>query len=201
MLGGYAGKILDVNLETGELKDKTLDEEVLRMYLGGKGLGLKLIYDEFRDDIQPFDPDNLLVFSTGPATGARVPTSGRYHILTSKSPLTGAVGSGNSGGKWGPYLKFAGYDAVVVRGISEKPVYLIIINGKAELIEAPDIWGMTVTAVTEELLNRVGTDPKKTSIACVGPAGENLVSFACIMKTSTGQQAGPVPGLSWAARN
>lgn len=181
MLGGYAGKILDVNLETGELKDKTLDEEVLRMYLGGKGLGLKLIYDEFRDDMQPFDPDNLLVFSTGPATGARVPTSGRYHILTSKSPLTGAVGSGNSGGKWGPYLKFAGYDAVVVRGISEKPVYLTIINGKAELVEAPDIWGMTVIAVTEELLKRAGTDPKKTSIACVGPAGENLISFACIM--------------------
>lgn len=181
MLRGYAGKILDVNLETGELKDKTLDEEILSMYLGGKGLGLKLIYDEFRDDMQPFDPDNLLVFSTGPATGARVPTSGRYHILTSKSPLTGAVGSGNSGGKWGPFLKFAGYDAVIVRGISEKPVYLSIINGKAELIEAPDIWGMTVTAVTEELLNRVGTDPKKTSIACVGPAGENLISFACIM--------------------
>lgn len=181
MLGGYAGKILDVNLETGELKDKTLDEEVLRKYLGGKGLGLKLIYDEFRDDMQPFDPDNLLVFSTGPATGARVPTSGRYHILTSKSPLTGAVGSGNSGGKWGPFLKYAGYDAVVVRGISEKPVYLTIINGKAELVEAPDIWGMTVTAVTEELLKRAGTDAKKTSIACIGPAGENLVSFACIM--------------------
>lgn len=181
MLGGYAGKILDVNLETRELKDKPLDEETLRMYLGGKGLGLKFIYDEFRDDMQPFDPDNLLVFATGPATGARVPTSGRFHVLTSKSPLTGAVGSGNSGGKWGPYLKFAGYDAVVVRGISEKPVYLSIINGKAELVEAPDIWGMTVTAVTEELLKRVGTEPKKTSIACIGPAGENLISMACIM--------------------
>jgi aldehyde:ferredoxin oxidoreductase len=181
MLGGYAGKILDVNLETGELKDKPLDEEVLRMYLGGKGLGLKLIYDEFRDDMQPFDPDNLLVFATGPATGARVPTSGRYHILTSKSPLTGAVGSGNSGGKWGPYLKFAGYDAVVVRGISQKPVYLTIINGKAELVEAPDIWGMTVTAVTGELIDRTTGNPRKTSVACIGPAGENLISMACIM--------------------
>ncbi len=154
MLGGYAGKILDVDLETGELKDKMPDEEILRRYIGGKGLGLKLIYDEFRDDMQPFDPDNLLVFSTGPATGARVPTSGRFHVLTSKSPLTGAVGSGNSGGKWGPYLKFAGYDAIVIRGISEKPVYLTIIDGKAELVEAPEIWGMTVPAVTEELLNR-----------------------------------------------
>ena len=116
MLAGYAGKILDVDLESGKLKDRLLDEEVLRMYLGGKGLGLKLIYDELRDDIQPFDSDNLLLFVTGPATGAKVPTSGRYHILTSKSPLTGAIGSGNSGGKWGPFLKFAGYDAVVVRG-------------------------------------------------------------------------------------
>src|SRR5512138_1605891 len=103
MLGGYAGKILYVNLESGELKDRPLDEEVLKMYLGGKGLGLKFIYDELRDGIQPFDPDNLLLFMTGPATGARVPTSGRYHILTSKSPLIGGLGSGNSGGKWGTY--------------------------------------------------------------------------------------------------
>jgi aldehyde:ferredoxin oxidoreductase len=77
----------------------------------------------------------LLIFSTGPTTGAKVPTSGRYHVLTSKSPLTGGLGSGNSGGKWGSYLKFAGYDGVIVRGISEKPVYLTIINGKAELVE------------------------------------------------------------------
>lgn len=181
MLGGYAGKILDVDLESGRLKDKPLDEEVLRMYLGGKGLGLKLIYDEFRDDIKPFDSDNLLLFVTGPATGAKVPTSGRYHILTSKSPLTGAIGSGNSGGKWGPFLKFAGYDAVVVRGISDKPAYMSIINGKAELIKAPDIWGMTVTAVTPELIKRTGVDPKKTSVACIGPAGENLIPMACIM--------------------
>ncbi len=181
MLGGYAGKILDVNLESREYKDIPLDEDVLRMYLGGKGLGLKLIYDELRDDIQPFDPDNLLLFVTGPATGAKVPTSGRYHILTSKSPLTGAVGSGNSGGKWGPFLKFAGYDAVVVRGISDKPAYMSIINGKAELVEAPDIWGMTVTAVTPELIKRTGVDPKKTSVVCIGPAGENLIPMACIM--------------------
>jgi aldehyde:ferredoxin oxidoreductase len=181
MLGGYAGKILDVNLETGELKDIPLDEEVLKMYIGGKGFGLKIIYENLRDNIQPFDPDNLLIFSTGPATGARVPTSGRYHILTSKSPLTGAVGSGNSGGKWGVYLKYAGYDAVVVRGISDQPVYLSIINGKAELVKAPELWGMTVTAVTPELIKRVGTDSRKTSVACIGPAGENLIPIACIM--------------------
>lgn len=181
MLGGYTGKFLDVNLETKELKDIPLDEEILKKYIGGKGLGLKFIYDELRPDIQPFDPDNLLIFSTGPTTGAKVPTSGRYHVLTSKSPLTGGLGSGNSGGKWGPYLKFAGYDGVIVRGISEKPVYLTIINGKAELVEAPEIWGMTVTSVTRELIKRAGTDPKKTSIACIGPAGENLISMACIM--------------------
>ncbi|HWR24722.1 MAG TPA: aldehyde ferredoxin oxidoreductase family protein, partial [Methanosarcina sp.] len=181
MLGGYAGKILDVDLENGELKDIPLDEEILKMYIGGKGLGLKLICNELRDNVQPFDPDNLLVFATGPATGTRIPTGGRYHILTSKSPLTGALGSGNSGGKWGVYLKYAGYDAVVVRGISDQPVYLSIINGKAELVKAPELWGMTVTAVTPELINRVGTDAKKTSVACIGPAGENLIPIACIM--------------------
>jgi aldehyde:ferredoxin oxidoreductase len=90
------------------------------------------------------------------------------------------VGSGNSGGNWGPYLKFSGYDAVVVRGISKEPVYLSIVNGKAELVKAPEIWGMTVHAVTDELTERTG-DPKKTSVACIGPAGENLVPFAGIM--------------------
>ena len=180
MLWGYVGKILEVDLDSGELKDLPLDEEMAKMYLGGKGLGLKLVYDEFRPDMQPFDPDNLLIFATGPATGEKVPTSGRYHVVCSKSPQTGTVGSGNSGGKWGPYLKFAGYDAVLVRGISKEPIYLSIVGGKAELVKAPEIWGMTVHAVTDELTERTG-DPKKTSVACIGPAGENLVPFASIM--------------------
>ena len=180
MLEGYAGKILEVDLDSGELKDLPLDEEMAKMYLGGKGLGLKLVYDEFRPDMQPFDPDNLLVFATGPATGGKVPTSGRYHVVCSKSPQTGTVGSGNSGGNWGPYLKFAGYDAVLVRGISKEPVSLSIVDGKAELVKAPEIWGMTVHAVTDELTERTG-DPKKTSVACIGPAGENLIPFASIM--------------------
>ncbi len=180
MLEGYAGKILEVDLDSGELKDFPLDEEMAKMYLGGKGLGLKLVYDEFRPDMQLFDPDNLLVFATGPATGGKVPTSGRYHVVCSKSPQTGTVGSGNSGGNWGPYLKFAGYDAVLVRGISKEPVYLSIVDGKAELVKAPEIWGTTVHAVTDELTERTG-DPKKTSVACIGPAGENLIPFASIM--------------------
>ena len=86
MLGGYTGKILEVDLDSGELKDSPLDEEMAKMYLGGKGLGLKLVYDEFRADMQPFDPDNLLIFATGPATGEKVPTSGRYHIVMQQIP-------------------------------------------------------------------------------------------------------------------
>lgn len=180
MLGGYTGKILGVDLDNGELKDLPLNEEMAKMYLGGKGLGLKLVYDEFRPEMQPFDPDNLLIFATGPATGQKLPTSGRYHIVCSKSPQTGTVGSGNSGGKWGPFLKFAGYDAVVVRGISKEPVYLSIVDGKAELVTATELWGMTVHAVTDELTQRTA-NPKKTSVACIGPAGENLIPFSGIM--------------------
>lgn len=180
MLGGYVGKILDVDLDSGKLVDLPLDEEMAKMYLGGKGLGLKIVYDEFRADMQPFDPDNLLVFATGPATGEKIPTSGRYHIVCSKSPQTGTVGSGNAGGKWGPYLKFAGYDVVIVRGISKEPVYLEIVDGKARLVPAPELWGMTVYAVTDELVERIG-NPKKTSVACIGPGGENLVPFSGIM--------------------
>lgn len=180
MLGAYIGKILEVDLGSGKLSDVPLDEEMIKLYLGGKGLGLKLVYDEFRPDMQPFDPDNLLIFATGPATGLKIPTGGRYNIVCSKSPQTGTVGSGNSGGKWGPYLKFAGYDAILFRGISEKPVYLNIVDGKAELWDASELWGLTVFAVTDEL-SEINGDPKKTSVACIGPAAEKLIPFSGIM--------------------
>jgi aldehyde:ferredoxin oxidoreductase len=131
MLGGYIGTILEVDLTRGKLTDISLEDNIPEMFLGGKGLALKMIYDRFKPDIDPLGPDNTIIFATGPATGTAYPTSGRYHVITMRSPLTGLVGSANSGGKWGPYLKFAGYDAVIIKGASATPVYLSIINGKA----------------------------------------------------------------------
>ncbi len=123
-MNGYMGKILDVDLNTSRLADRSIDEKTARKFLGGKGLGLTIIYDELKPDVDPLGPDNIIVFATGPATGTSFPTGGRYHVMTMKSPLTGSVGSANSGGRWGPFLKAAGYDAVVVRGASDAPVYL-----------------------------------------------------------------------------
>jgi len=128
MTSGYIGKILEVDLNNGKLNEIPIDENTARKFLGGKGLGLKIINDDFKPDIDPLGPDNVIVFATGPATGTSFPTGGRYHVITKRSPLTGLVGSANSGGKWGPYLKFAGYDAVTIKGASNTPVYLSIVN-------------------------------------------------------------------------
>lgn len=184
--GGYMGKLLEVDLTKGKLNDYTVKENVLRKFLGGKGLALYIMMEHASKlakkgvdlaKLDPFSPDNVLVFATGPATGTGFPSSGRYHVMALKSPLTGSVASANSGGEWGPYLKFAGYDGVIVRGAAEKPVYLSIIDGKAELKDASNLWGMNTFDTTSSLKEVYGKD---VSVACIGPAGE-LVRFANII--------------------
>ena len=183
------GKILKVNLTTRELKTESTSKEVSKNYLGGKGYAVYLLYQYLKEyeakgispsDINPLDPENVLILATGPGTGvAGFPSSGRYHIMALKAPLTGSVGSGNSGGKWGPFLKFSGFDAVVVKGASETPVYISIINGEAEILDANGIWGKNVFDTDRILKRRVGG--KNTSVACIGPAGENRVYMANII--------------------
>ncbi|MBA1342709.1 MAG: Tungsten-containing aldehyde ferredoxin oxidoreductase [ANME-2 cluster archaeon] len=177
-MNGYIGKILEVDLNTSRLADRSIDEKTARKFLGGKGLGLTIIYDELKPDVDPLGPDNIIVFATGPATGTSFPTGGRYHVMAMKSPLTGSIGSSNSGGRWGPLLKAAGYDAVVVRGASDAPVYLRIIDGEAELVDAPGLWGNTTFQATDEIVAEVGHN---ASVACIGPAGENLAAISCIV--------------------
>ena len=188
MVGGYMGKFLEVDLANKTIKDVTFDEKTLRKYLGGKGLALKYLYDYAKElekkgvnlkELDPFGPENMVIFATGPATGTAFMSSGRYHVMALRSPLTGSIGSANSGGEFGPYLKFAGYDGIIIRGNSEKPVYLSIIDGKAELHDATDLWGMNTFDTTRTLINRHGV--KRASVACIGPAGENLVLMACII--------------------
>jgi len=182
------GRFLDVNLTKGKLSDYAPKENILRMFLGGKGLALSIIMEHARNlakkgvnlaELDPFSPDNVLVFATGPATGTGFPSSGRYHVMALKSPLTGSVASANSGGEWGPYLKFAGYDGVIIRGAAEKPVYISIMDGKAELRDASRIWGRNTFDTTTMLKEEHGKGD--VSVACIGPAGENLVRFANII--------------------
>ena len=177
-MNGYMGKILEVDLSTSRLTDRSIDEKTARKFLGGKGLGLTIIYDELKPDVDPLGPDNIIVFATGPATGTSFPTGGRYHVMAMKSPLTGSIGSSNSGGRWGPLLKAAGYDAIVVRGASDAPVYLKIIDGEAELVDARRLWGNTTFQATDEIVADVG---RNASVACIGPAGENLVAISAIV--------------------
>lgn len=186
--GGYMGRILKVNLGDGTIRDVSVDEEVARKYLGGKGYAVRLLYDylnEYKklgvapEDIDPFGEYNVLIFATGPATGvAGFPASGRYHVMALKSPLTGSLASANSGGRFGPYMKFAGYDMIIFEGKSDEPVYLEIVEGSAELKCAKDVWGKNTFDTTRILSGRAGGD---CSVACIGPAGENLVHFACII--------------------
>jgi aldehyde:ferredoxin oxidoreductase len=186
---GYMGKILRINLTSKSSDIEGISEEAARKYLGGKGYAVYLLYRYVKEceragvspkDVDPLDPENVLILATGPGTGVPgFPASGRYHVMALKSPLTGSVGSANSGGEFGPFLKFSGFDAVVVEGASENPVYLAIIDGEAELKDAGSLWGKNVFDTCRILRNRVGG--KNTSVACIGPAGENLVYMACIM--------------------
>ena len=183
------GRILKVDLTAKTIKSEPVDEEVAKKYLGGKGYATYLLYRYLKEykrkgispaDIDPLGPENVLIFATGPGTGVPgFPSSGRYHVMALKSPLTGSIGSGNSGGEWGPFLKFAGFDMVVIEGASDTPVYLEIVNGEAELKSAEDLWGKNTFDTNRILKERV--KGKNVSVTCIGPAGENLVYMACIV--------------------
>ncbi|MEM0202417.1 MAG: aldehyde ferredoxin oxidoreductase family protein [Archaeoglobaceae archaeon] len=181
---GYMGKILKVNLSEGSVKEEKINMEIAKKYLGGKGYAVRLLYDYLLEyeklgisakDIDPFGEENVLIFATGPATGVvGFPESGRYHVMALKSPLTGSIASANSGGKFGPFMKFAGYDIIVIEGKSPEPVYIEATEDGAEIKCAKKLWGLNVFDTTRTL-------EKGGSVACIGPAGENLVYFASIM--------------------
>jgi aldehyde:ferredoxin oxidoreductase len=189
MAGGYVGKILKVDLTTKNVSTEPIDEGVAKKYLGGKGYAVYLLYQYIKEyelkglsskDIDPLGPENVLIFATGPGTGVtRFPSPGRHHVMALKSPLTGSIGSGNTGGEWGAFLKRSGFDGIVLEGASETPVYLAIVDGKAEIRDARDLWGKNTFDTTRVLKSVVGG--KNTSVTCVGPAGENLVPMAVIM--------------------
>jgi aldehyde:ferredoxin oxidoreductase len=177
MTGGYMGKILRVDLSRRELKDEVLDEKLCRDFIGGYGIGARIIFNEQKAGVDPLGPDAILGFLSGPLTGTDA-ISGTRYTVAGKSPLTGGWGDANSGGYFGAYLKFSGYDGVLFTGISEKPVYLSIDNGQAELRDATHLWGRD-TYETEDILK---TEPGgDIAVACIGPSGEELARVACIM--------------------
>ncbi|MFW9954807.1 MAG: aldehyde ferredoxin oxidoreductase family protein [Candidatus Thorarchaeota archaeon] len=169
--------ILYVSLDSYDIKKERVPDGIYKKYLGGRGLGVKLLYDNLAPGIDPLSPDNWLIVTVGPSTATTVPTAGRFIVVT-KSPQTGTIFDSNCGGYFGPQLRRAGYAAVVLTGKSERPVYLWINDDDVEIRDASKVWGKDVEQTTDMLLEE--TDAK-AQVACIGPAGENLVKLAAIM--------------------
>lgn len=174
---GWTGKLLRVNLTDGTIKKENLNLEDARKYIGARGLGTKIFMNEVDPKVEPFSPENKLIFMTGPLTGTLASSAGRYEVVA-KAPLTGTIGASNSGGHFGPELKYAGYDGIIFEGKSEKPVYLYISDDDVELKDASHIWGKDVFETTDMLVNETEEDVR---VACIGPGGEKLVLFATVM--------------------
>jgi len=169
MLGGYAGKMLFVDLSKGSIEEEALTEKICRDFIGGYGIGIRILYERMKAGTDPLSGENMLGFVAGVLTATTVPGSGRYGVVT-KSPLTGAWCEANAGGTLGPSLKTAGYDAVFFRGVSPRPVYLMIKDGKAGLMDASGLWGRDTYETEDEIHAQTG-DPG-LRIASIGPAGE-----------------------------
>jgi aldehyde:ferredoxin oxidoreductase len=176
-MNGYLGKILRVDLNQASLWDETLNENYARKFLGGSGLAARYLYDLLDASTDPLSPENPLFFLTGPLVGTSISSAGRYSVCA-RSPLTGIWGEANSGGFFGPELRYAGYDGVLVTGKAEKPIWLSIVNGQAALHPAGELWGSDIYT-TQSRLRTVLRD-QKVRVACIGLAGENLVKLAGI---------------------
>ena len=171
MPGGYMGKIAYVDLSRAKVTIEDLDGETARSYIGGYGLGVKTLLEKQAKDTDPLGPDNILGFATGPLTGTKAPTGGRY-MAVCKSPLTGGWGDANSGGFFGSELKAAGLDAIFIRGAADEPQYLSITEEGIDIRDASPIWGRDAIETEEEL--RMICGDSKARVACIGPASEKL---------------------------
>ena len=177
-MAGYSGKLLRVNLSTGQIDRENLDMELALKFIGGRGLATYYITQEVEPDTEPFDSANKIIFATGPLTGSQAPTGGRYMVVT-KSPLSGTIACSNSGGFWGAELKRAGYDLIIVEGKSDKPCYIHINDNTVQIKDAEKYWGKLVSETTDLLLAE--TQDPKARVLTIGPAGEKLALLACVM--------------------
>ena len=178
MNGGYAGKLLFVDLTKGTLEERALSEEMAKDFVGGYGIGARVLYDMMKPGVDPLGPENVLGFISGPLNGSGALFGGRYTVVC-KSPVTGEWNDANSGGFFGPELKRAGYDGVFVSGAAKKPVYLFIKDGKAEIRDAKAIWGKDCTEALQALVDETGESALRAAL--IGPAGEKLSLMACVI--------------------
>ncbi|KQC02876.1 MAG: hypothetical protein APR54_09990 [Candidatus Cloacimonas sp. SDB] len=177
MPNGYWGKILRVDLTNKKINEETISEEYCRKYLGGVGFAADILLKEVGSEVGPLDPENRLIFGIGPFQASAVPGSGKF-VVVARSPLTNAICYTVAGGNMGPMLKKSGYDSLIVQGKSDKPVYLWISDGKAEIKDASSLWGkdteQTVDLIRDEL------DEPKATVVDIGPSGEKELAISCI---------------------
>jgi aldehyde:ferredoxin oxidoreductase len=184
-MNGWGGQILRINLSKSSSKVEPLSQHIAQDFIGGRGLATKVLFDELDAEADPLGTENKLIFANGALTGSGAPATSRFMVIT-KSPLTNCIGCANAGGYFGPRMKFAGYDLLVVEGKAAEPVYLSINDDHVEIKDARQLWGKT-TSETEATIRSEINDKlqeRKSSIASIGPAGENLVKFACIISDS-----------------
>ncbi|TET26871.1 MAG: aldehyde ferredoxin oxidoreductase [Dehalococcoidia bacterium] len=172
----YRWKVLRVNLSNGSVDTEPLNKEWTEKYFGGRGLGAKYLYEELKGGVEPLSPANKLILTTGPFTGTIVPCSGKLAITT-KSPATGGLLDCSIGGHFASQLKFAGYDVLIIEGQAKGPVYLLIEDDKVEIRKANHLWSKGIFETESKLNEEHGVNAR---ILSIGPAGENLVPFACI---------------------
>ncbi len=179
-------KVLRIDLSRAKIVEDSLNEEYARRYLGGHGVAARMLLDEVPSWAEAFDPMNRFIFATGPLQGTSTPATGRFCVVT-KSPLTGLFGDANSGGFFGPEMKFAGYDFIVFSGQSPKPVYAWIHDGRAELRDASEYWGLDAREADRAIRKDLGDD--RVRVADIGQAGESLVRFAAVMSDEANRAA------------
>ncbi|MCL2851683.1 MAG: aldehyde ferredoxin oxidoreductase family protein [Defluviitaleaceae bacterium] len=176
MATSYNGKILRVNLTERSCKVEDLDLNLAKKFVGGRGLGSKILFDEVDPKVDPLSPENKVIIATGPLTGVAVPTGCRYMVIT-KSPLNNMIACSNSGGVWGAKLKYAGFDLMILEGKADKPCYINIVDDKYEILDASDLWGQETEHVEEVLKGR----HEGCSVLNIGPGGEQLSLLAAVM--------------------
>jgi aldehyde:ferredoxin oxidoreductase len=175
---GWTGNVLRVDLAAGKIAVEPLNEAWARDYIGGRGVGSRYLYEEVDPRVDPLSPENKLIFATGPLTGTNASCGARYMVIT-KGPLTDTIACSNSGGHWGPELKAAGFDLLIIEGRAAAPVYLWICDDRVEVRSAAPLWGKTVFETEDHIRAELGVPD--CIVASIGPAGENLVRFAAIM--------------------
>ncbi len=193
---GWGGKVLIIDLSREKVIKKELDQEVARMYLGGRGLNSYTLFKMVKPGIDPLSPENVLCLANGVLAGTSLPMTSRLHV-SSLSPLTGILGDGNAGGEFSAMLKYAGYDQIVVTGRASKPKYIWIEDDDVELRDASDLWGLTTSEMVDWLRDVHGDD---IAVAGIGPAGEHLVRFASTMVDKY-HSAARGTGAVWGSKN